>query len=60
MSILVINAGSTSLKFGLFDSEARETLVSGTIDWADGNRQAVNAAAPPSNEVFKKSLRELG
>ena len=39
MSILVINAGSTSLKFGLFDGEARETLVSGTIDWADGNRQ---------------------
>jgi acetate kinase len=39
MSILVINAGSTSLKFGLFDGEARETLASGTIDWADGNRQ---------------------
>jgi acetate kinase len=39
MSILVINAGSTSLKFGLFDAEARETLVSGSIDWADGNRE---------------------
>ena len=39
MSILVINAGSTSLKFGLFDGEARDTLVSGIIDWADGNRQ---------------------
>ncbi|MGO9527734.1 MAG: acetate/propionate family kinase [Verrucomicrobiia bacterium] len=39
MSILVINAGSTSLKFGLFDAEARESLVSGSIDWADGNRQ---------------------
>jgi len=39
MSILVINAGSTSLKFGLFDAEARESLASGSIDWADGNRQ---------------------
>jgi acetate kinase len=39
MSILVINAGSTSLKFGLFDAGARETLVSGSIDWADGNRR---------------------
>jgi acetate kinase len=39
MSILVINAGSTSLKFGLFDTDACESLVSGSIDWADGNRQ---------------------
>ena len=39
MSILVFNSGSTSLKFGLFDSEATETLVSGSIDWADGNRR---------------------
>ena len=39
MSILVINAGSTSLKFGLFDADARERLVWGTIDWAGGNRQ---------------------
>ncbi|MGO9244704.1 MAG: acetate/propionate family kinase, partial [Verrucomicrobiia bacterium] len=27
------------MKFGLFDAEARESLVSGSIDWADGNRQ---------------------
>jgi acetate kinase len=39
MSILVFNAGSTSLKFGLFDSEALETLVSGAIDWANGDRR---------------------
>ena len=38
MTILVFNAGSSSLKFGLFGSEALETLVSGVIDWADGNR----------------------
>lgn len=39
MSILVFNSGSTSLKFGLFDSEATDTLVSGAIDWADGDRR---------------------
>jgi acetate kinase len=38
MSILVFNAGSTSLKFGLFDADATETLVSGVIDWAEGDR----------------------
>lgn len=39
MSILVINAGSTSLKFGVFDAEAREALVSGSIDWPQGDRE---------------------
>jgi acetate kinase len=33
MSILVINAGSSSLKFGLFDAEARQTLATGLTDW---------------------------
>lgn len=39
MSILVINAGSTSLKFALFDAAARECTMSGSIDWVGGNRQ---------------------
>jgi acetate kinase len=38
MSILVINAGSTSLKFALFDAEAHGSLASGSIEWPDGNR----------------------
>jgi acetate kinase len=33
VSILVINAGSSSLKFGLFDSAAALTLASGLVDW---------------------------
>ena len=33
VSILVVNAGSSSLKIGLFNAEARETLATGTIDW---------------------------
>ncbi len=38
MSILVFNAGSTSLKFGLFSRPACAWLVSGSLDWADGDR----------------------
>ena len=38
MSILVFNAGSTSLKFGLFTDPACALLVSGALDWAGGDR----------------------
>jgi acetate kinase len=38
MNALALNAGSSSLKFALFDT-APEPMVSGDIDWADGNRQ---------------------
>ena len=37
MSVFVINAGSTSLKFGLFDKLTLEPSVTGEIDWADGD-----------------------
>jgi acetate kinase len=36
---LVVNAGSTSLKFGVFEPEAREALLAGTIDWPHGDRE---------------------
>jgi acetate kinase len=39
MSILAINAGSSSLKFGLFDNKDCARLVAGQIDWASGDRQ---------------------
>jgi acetate kinase len=38
MSILVFNAGSTSLKFGLFTDPDCALLVSGALDWASGDR----------------------
>jgi acetate kinase len=38
MNILVLNAGSTSLKFALFGAEGDEALLAGGIDWPDGNR----------------------
>jgi acetate kinase len=39
MSILVFNAGSSSLKFGLFGDSSQESLASGYIDWANGDRE---------------------
>ena len=39
MSVLVLNAGSSSLKFGLFDATVHETLASGMIDWSGEARQ---------------------
>lgn len=38
MSVLVFNAGSSSLKFGLFEEASHESVASGYIDWARGDR----------------------
>lgn len=38
MSILVFNAGSSSLKFALYDTQAQTALAIGQIDWAAGDR----------------------
>lgn len=40
MSILVFNAGSSSLKFGLFEEDTYESIASGLIDWAADPRRA--------------------
>jgi len=56
MSILVINAGSTSLKFGLFDAAARECTMSGSVDWISGNRQRAELTLHADG---KKEVRSL-
>ena len=38
MSILVFNAGSSSLKFALFEENVPASIASGYIDWASGDR----------------------
>lgn len=53
MSILVINAGSSSLKFGLFDAEARQTLATGLIDWRADPRQADLVIRPSEGEAIR-------
>lgn len=40
MSILVVNAGSSSIKFGLFDFETLVASVRGTLEWREGDSEA--------------------
>jgi acetate kinase len=49
MSILAINSGSSSLKFGLFDAGACELLLAGDIDWAHGDRERAQLTLRPRN-----------
>jgi acetate kinase len=53
MSILVINAGSSSLKFGLFDAEAKRTLASGSVDWRVDPKQAELIVQPSGGEAMR-------
>ncbi len=57
MSILAINAGSSSVKFGLFDVGATESLLRGEIDWANGDRtQARLSLLIPGKEPTKSMV----
>ena len=47
MSILAINTGSSSLKFGLFDAATCEPLLAGDIDWAHGDRACAQFTLRP-------------
>jgi acetate kinase len=49
MGILVINAGSSSLKFGLFEADTCEPLLAGEIDWAEGDREQARFTLRPRN-----------
>jgi acetate kinase len=40
MSLLVLNAGSSSLKFSLFEHETLKEVASGLVDWKSGRDQA--------------------
>lgn len=47
MSILALNCGSSSLKFGLFDAGTCEGLLAGEIDWAGGDRARAQLIVRP-------------
>jgi len=49
MSILSLNSGSSSLKFGLFSDRTIAPEVEGEIDWADGNRSQARLTVRPAN-----------
>lgn len=48
MTILVINAGSSSVKFGLFDWEKLSPTVRGLLDWG-GESHSATVTVRPSN-----------
>jgi acetate kinase len=55
MSTLAINTGSSSLKFGLFQGAECVRLLTGEIDWADGDRQQAQLVVRPRNGTTVRS-----
>jgi len=51
MSILVINAGSSSVKFGLFGFDDLEPIARGLLDWAGEARRATITLRPAKGEA---------
>ena len=50
MCILIINAGSSSVKFGLFRFDDLEPLARGLLDWAGESRRATITLRPSGGE----------
>ena len=45
LTILVINAGSSSMKFGLFDFDTLDPVATGMLDWAGHESESVRRLA---------------
>ncbi len=56
MSILVINAGSSSVKFGLFGFDTLEPIARGMLDWAGEAHRAVVTLSPQKGEPLRREL----
>ncbi|MEE8450639.1 MAG: acetate kinase [Thermoguttaceae bacterium] len=56
MSILVINAGSSSVKFGLFRFDTLEPVARGLLDWAGQTQRATVTLLPESGEPIRSEL----
>ena len=56
MSILVINAGSSSVKFGLFKFDDLRPIARGLLDWPGGDRRAAITLTPGSGEPIRHEL----
>ena len=56
MSILVINAGSSSVKFALFDFDTLEPVARGMLDWAGKTRHATITLEPRGGDTVCKEL----
>ena len=56
VSILVINAGSSSVKFGLFDFDSLTPLARGLLDWAGSQGRATITLTPQGAEPIRQEL----
>lgn len=56
MAILVLNAGSGTVKFGLFDFETLEPLGQGLLDWAGQTGQATVSLQTATGNPVQQSL----
>ncbi len=56
MNILVINAGSSSVKFGLFDFDTLEPVARGLLDWAGQSHRATITLSPQEGEPVERQL----
>lgn len=50
MSILILNAGSSTLKFALFNQTARDELASGLVDWRGRSDTATLTFSTPATD----------
>lgn len=58
--ILVVNAGSSSVKFGLFSFDNLELIARGLLDWAGSATQAVMTITPQRGEVVRTQIEVQG
>jgi len=56
VSILVINAGSSSVKFALFDFETLDPFARGLLDWAGSDQQAAVTLTPNHGDPIRREL----
>ena len=56
MSVLVVNAGSSSLKFSLFEAESPDALASGLIDWTADRHLAESAVSLRGGDIIRSRI----
>ena len=56
MSILVINAGSSTVKFGLFHFQSLEPVGGGLLDWAGETGRATITLEPKAGDPIQRQL----
>lgn len=56
MSILVVNAGSGSVKFALFRFDTLEPTVRGLLDWAGQSARAAITLSPQQSDPVRREL----